>query len=56
MRNRLARGYMSVDLKLVWNVAVREVPVLQKQIQELHWRLQREANPQASAPEPGSGD
>lgn len=52
MRNRLAHGYMSIDLKLVWNVVARDIPVLQEQVQELHWRLQREVNPQA--PEQGS--
>lgn len=33
MRNRLAHGYFSVDIALVWNTVAAEIPLLRAQIQ-----------------------
>lgn len=38
MRNRLAHGYASVDLELVWKVVERDVPELEAQIERLQAR------------------
>ena len=33
MRNRLAHGYFSIDIALVWNAVVTDIPALRKQIE-----------------------
>ncbi len=35
MRNRLAHGYFSIDLALVWNVVKKEIPPLQLEIEAI---------------------
>jgi uncharacterized protein with HEPN domain len=35
MRNRLAHGYFSIDLALVWNAVQTELPPLQMQIEAI---------------------
>jgi uncharacterized protein with HEPN domain len=35
MRNRLAHGYFSVDIALVWNAVTTEIPVLRPQIEAI---------------------
>jgi len=35
MRNRLAHGYFSVNLLTVWNVAMRDLPELRLQIENI---------------------
>ena len=39
MRNRLAHGYFSIDLSIVWNTVTRDVPVLRNQVQKIYDRL-----------------
>jgi uncharacterized protein with HEPN domain len=34
-RNRLIHGYWGVDLLLVWDVVVRDLPVLKREVQRL---------------------
>lgn len=41
MRNRVAHGYFSVDLSLVWNTLQRDIPELSDQIRQLKVRLQK---------------
>ena len=35
MRDKIIHEYFGIDLKLVWNVAQKDLPLLKKQIQEL---------------------
>ena len=35
MRNRVAHGYWSVDLTMVWQVVERDLPDLEKQLRVL---------------------
>jgi uncharacterized protein with HEPN domain len=35
MRNRLAHGYFSVDISLVWNAVTAEIPALRPQIEAI---------------------
>ncbi|MGB9029346.1 MAG: DUF86 domain-containing protein [Acidobacteriaceae bacterium] len=35
MRNRLAHGYFSVDISLVWNAVTAEIPALRAQIEAI---------------------
>lgn len=35
MRNSLIHGYFGVDLKLVWDVVVGDVPLLKKQVKKI---------------------
>jgi len=43
MRNQLIHGYMTVDLKIVWNTVERDIPALEERVRELHWRLGNQA-------------
>lgn len=52
MRNQLAHGYMTVDLKVVWNTVQRDIPILEQQVRALHSLLGSEAKPGS----PGSDD
>lgn len=43
MRNRIAHGYLSMNLDTVWDTAVNEVPILADQLHAIrHWRAQGE--------------
>lgn len=44
MRNRVAHGYFSVDLELVWKTLEKDIPKLQSQIQEIHQKLSSSEN------------
>lgn len=35
MRNRLAHGYFSVDMGLVWNTVTAEIPLLRLQLEAI---------------------
>lgn len=35
MRNRVSHGYFSVDLEIVWKTIQNDLPVLERQVQEL---------------------
>lgn len=35
MRNRLAHGYFAVDIDVVWQTLVDEIPDLKRQIEQL---------------------
>lgn len=35
MRNRLAHGYFSVDLQIVWRTVQRDLPLLARQIEKI---------------------
>lgn len=35
MRNRLSHGYEKVDNEMVWNTVCNDLPVLQKQVQNV---------------------
>ena len=35
MRDRTAHGYWSVDYDIVWDTALKEIPVLRKQVAEI---------------------
>ena len=39
MRNKLAHGYFSVDLSIIWHTLQNDLPALQREIQELYDRL-----------------
>lgn len=39
MRNQLAHGYMTVDLKVVWNTVQNDIPALEEQVRTLLSRL-----------------
>ncbi|HEX5234560.1 MAG TPA: DUF86 domain-containing protein [Silvibacterium sp.] len=39
MRNKLAHGYFSVDLSVIWRTLQDDIPVLQQEIQEVFNRL-----------------
>lgn len=39
MRNQLAHGYMTVDLKVVWNTVQRDIPTLEQHVQALRQGL-----------------
>ena len=41
MRNRLAHGYFSVDLSIVWNTVQTDIPALQSQVQNVYNRLEK---------------
>ena len=36
MRNRVAHGYFSVDLEIVWKAVQRDIPELEQQVKQLH--------------------
>ncbi len=39
MRNRVSHGYFTVDLELVWKTLEKDIPELQKQVQEIYKQL-----------------
>lgn len=39
MRNRISHGYFSVDFEIVWKTIERDLPILQKQIQQIYDHL-----------------
>lgn len=39
MRNKLAHGYFSVDLSIIWGTLKEDVPALEHEVQELYDRL-----------------
>lgn len=39
MRNRVSHGYFTVDLELVWKTLEKDIPELQRQIQEIYKQL-----------------
>lgn len=43
MRNRLIHHYFGTDTSIVWNVAAIELPALKLSLQQLHQKLQQEA-------------
>lgn len=44
MRNRVAHGYFSVDMELVWKTLEKDLPELHQQIQEIYNQLSTENN------------
>lgn len=39
MRNRVAHGYFSVDMELVWKTLEKDIPELQSQIQKIYTEI-----------------
>ena len=35
MRDKLIHGYFNVDVERVWNVIIKDIPVLEKQIEDI---------------------
>jgi uncharacterized protein with HEPN domain len=44
MRNRIAHGYFSVDMQLVWRTIEKDIPMLQDQVQKIYDQLSLENN------------
>jgi uncharacterized protein with HEPN domain len=47
MRNQLSHGYFAVDLDVVWNVVIRDIPDLRSQLQAAIAQFTSNPNPQA---------
>lgn len=39
MRNALVHGYFKVDLEIVWNTLEKDLPELQRQVQEIYGQI-----------------
>lgn len=40
MRNRVAHGFFSVDLELVWKTVQNDLPIVEKQVRDLLARVE----------------